>query len=449
MSYAELLGRKEVRAESSGLLSAPALAGHLFPFQAHCVEFGLRAGSWGCFLDTGLGKTACELEWCKHAAEASNGRALILTPLAVARQIEAEGRRWGYPARVIRDQSEAADGINICNYDRLDRLEMDAFGAIALDESAILKNFTGATSRALIAACSAHRWRLSASATPAPNDHVEIGTHSSFCGVMAQDQMLIRWFLHDSNDTGTWRLKGHARRAFFDWMASWSRMAAHPRDLGDDRVGFDLPRLSIVRHFVDSGENAWFADAVSATTMHDLKRKTTKARVELIAELVAQEAAESWVIWCDTDYEADALRVAIADAVEVRGSHPVERKEEGLDAFRTGAARAIITKPSIAGHGLNWQHCARMAFVGRSFSYESWYQAVRRCWRFGQQREVIVHLAVAEGEDQIGRVIDRKAADHNAMRAAMTEAMLRDSGQRLARGAYEAKHVGRLPGWMR
>jgi hypothetical protein len=455
--YRGFLESKAVNVAPRGMDDTPVLASHLFKFQADAVKFGLRAGSWGLFFDTGLGKTACELEWCRHAAEASNGLALILTPLAVARQIEAEGLRWGYDARVIRDQSEARAGINICNYDRLHLLDAETFGAVALDEASVLKSFTGKTTRSLIATFSEHRWRMAATATPAPNDHVEIAQYAEFLGIMGRDEMLVRWFINDASDTGTWRLKGHAANEFWSWMASWSRMAEHPRDMGDDQPGFDLPPLKIRRHRAATEarvDGALFGDvAVSATEMHNVKRQTATARAEMAVRLAATDS-EPWVIWCDTDYEADALCAAAADCLdswsEVRGSHPIEKKERALDDFSSRKSRVLITKPSVAGFGLNWQHCANVAFVGRSFSYESWYQAVRRCWRFGQSRPVTVHVIVADGEDSIGRVLDRKADDHNAMKAAMVSAMRRIVGESAAlKVPYQPTHNARLPAWLK
>ena len=455
--YAAFLESKSIRAPLRGVATMPTLAPHLFPFQRAAVEFGLRAGSWGLFYDTGLGKTACELEWCQHAAEASNGRALILTPLAVARQIEAEGRRWGYEVRVIREQADAGDGINVCNYDRLEKLDPSAFGAVALDESSILKAFTGRTSRALIDAFAGHRWRMAATATPAPNDHMELGQHCEFLGIMPSNEMLMRWFISDQTEMGRYRLKGHATRSFWDWMASWSRMAEHPRDMGDPIAGFDLPALEIHRHhatgvMVTMPGELFAGLAVSATDMHAVKRQTATARAEVVAELVLANR-EPWIVWCDTDYEADALARSLAPAKEqvreVRGSHPLERKEAALDDFASGRARVIITKPAICGHGLNWQHAAHMVFVGRTFSYESYYQAVRRAWRFGQKRAVEVHLIVAAGEDSIGRVIDRKGTDHAKMKRDMTEAMRRAmSEEATTRQPYNPQHSGSLPRWM-
>lgn len=454
-SYHEFLAGKAVAATARGLQEVPRLAPHLFHFQAACVEFGLRAGSWACFLSTGLGKTACELEWSRYAAEASNGYALILTPLAVARQIEAEGKRWAYDVRVIREQDEARPGINVCNYDRLDRLDPDAFGAVALDESSILKAMMGKTTRALISTFGRHRWRMAATATPAPNDHMELGNHSEFLGVMPMADMLVRWFLNDTSDTGTWRLKGHAVEDFWDWVASWARMAQHPRDLGEDRRDFDLPPMKIHRHYAEAsnvgiGGGLFGHVNVSATEMFQIKRATAHARAAIVADLVNSDR-EPWLVWCDTNEEGDALRRAIGpDAHEVRGSDPVERKEDMLAGFCDGSVRVLVTKPSIAGHGLNFQHCASMVFVGRTFSYELWFQAVRRCWRFGQKRQVNVHVCVADGEDAIGRVIDRKADDHATMTASMARAMKRAMGRESTlREPYNPTHDGRLPAWLR
>lgn len=457
--YLDLLRRKEARAPERGIAQIPALAAHLFSYQRGCVDFLLRSGSGGLFLDTGLGKTAIELEWCAHAAAATNGRALILTPLAVARQIEREGLRWGYQIRVIREQSDAREGISVCNYDRLDHLDPGAFGAVALDESSILKNFSGKTSRALIDAFAGHRFRLSATATPAPNDHMELGQHAEFCGVMQSREMLARWFITDQTQMGRYRLKQHGVTSFWDWMASWCRMASLPSDLGDSDEGYILEPLVVERHDAKSAipiaSDGLFAGlAVSATDMHSVKRQTAGARAEIAAALVAAEPAEPWILWCDTDYEADAIMRALGaaglDALEVRGSHPIDRKEDAVAAFADGSARVLVTKPSVCGWGLNWQHCARTVFVGRTFSYESWYQAIRRLWRFGQKREVICHVIVAEGEQHIGRVIDRKSGDHESMKREMTAAMARAMGRTSAvKIPYDPKHEGRFPKWMR
>jgi len=454
--YAAFLAKKAVRAPLRGLASVPELAPHLFPFQRHCVDFALRAGGSGLFLDTGLGKTECQLEWCRHAAEASNGRALILTPLAVAWQTKRRADRWGYQARVIREQSDIGDGINICNYDRLGHLAPDAFGAVALDEASILKSFTGKTTRSLIDAFQGHRWKMAATATPAPNDYMEIGNYAEFLDVMAANEMLSRFFINDASTASQeWRLKRHAESEYWDWMASWARMAEKPSDLGDNDDGFILPPFKIIRHrardsMIEKSLGGLFGDVtMSATTMHDIKRQTSEARADAAAAIVDAEPDEPWLIWCDTDYEANALLAAMPSAIDVRGSHSIEVKEERLTGFATGAVKHIIGKPSMIGFGLDWSHCARMIFAGRSYSYEAWYQAVRRCWRYGQRRELHVHLIVAEGETEIGRVVERKADAHTSMKGAMQAAMRRATGSDVTtKVAYAPTHIGRLPAWI-
>jgi hypothetical protein len=448
--YQSFLASKAPRAQGIGFEPGP-LPDHLFDFQQACVAFAIEQGRTGLYLDTGLGKTRCQLAWASQCLDRSNGRALILTPLAVAKQIEREGLSLGYPVKVIREQSEAKDGISICNYDRLDKLDISEFGVISLDESSVLKNFSGKTTQSLIAAFQDHRFRMAATATPAPNDHMELGNQAEFLGIMPAQEMLMRWFINDTAEASqSWRLKGHAEEDFWDWMASWARMAQSPSDLGFDDSRFALPPLNIQRHkSLGSVKpiDGLFADDVSAINMHAVKRQTSAARADAAASLLDKDNA--WVIWCDTDYEADALLDRVTDAIEVRGSMPIDRKEENLEAFSTGQARVIITKPAIGGLGLNWQHCHNMIFVGRTFSYEAWYQAVRRCWRFGQKHPVNVHIIVAEGEDQIGRVIDRKADDHSRMKAAMALAMQRAVNRhRSVKINYEPKHHGRLPQWL-
>jgi len=451
--YQDFLASKAPRQMAVGIEPSP-MPSHLFDYQAACTEFCIRQGRAALFLDTGLGKTVCELEFGRQAAVATNGRALILTPLAVARQIETEGKRFGYHVRVIREQSDAADGINICNYDRLDKLDTTSFGGVILDESSILKSFTGATTRALIEAFAGTRFKLCATATPAPNDHMELGQHAEFLEVMPSNEMLARWFVSDQTEMGRYRLKKHGEQAFWDWMASWARMAESPADLGFDASRFGLPPLHVVRHraigIARPHKGSLFIEDVSATNIHTIKRQTSKARAVALTEAVRKEADQPWVVWCDTDYEADALIQSLGDfAIEIRGSMTAERKEDLHAAWMRGDRPALITKSSIFGYGMNWQYCARMAFVGRSFSYEAWYQAVRRCWRFGQTEPVHVHLIVADGEDQIGRVIDRKAEGHAAMKRAMADAMRRDRaiGSEL-KVPYDPQHKAEFVQWL-
>jgi DNA modification methylase len=434
--YLEMVASKAPRPEFSGLASLPPLSGHLRGYQRATTEFGLAAGRWGCFLDTGLGKTLVEHEWGMHAAENSNGRTLILCPLAVAQQQRREGERFGYPIRVIRDMDGVGEGLNVCNYDRVHLLDPEAFGAVILDESAILRSMTGKVSEDLRRRFAHHRWRLAAAAVPAPNDHTEMGQTADFLGVMSARKMLMRWFTPDHSKTQAYRLLRHGEEAFWEWVAGWARAAGHPADLGFPEEDFTVPDVRIIRHAVDSAvriDGSLFGGSVSATSIHDVKRQTSSARAEAMAAMIAQEPGEPWVVWVDTDYEADAAldalrRIDKARAIDVRGSMSTEKKEAALDRFSaSGEPLVLVTKPEIAGLGLNWQHCARTWFMGRSFSYLNFYQAVRRFKRYGQQREVQIHLSIAEGEDVIGRSLDRKAEDHRRMMAHMVEAMKRVS----------------------
>lgn len=453
--YAAFLATKSLRAKEHGI-KVTSLAPHLFSFQAHCVEFNLRAGCSGLFLDTGLGKTECQLEFCQKVIEEINQPAIILTPLAVAQQTRRRAERWGYEARVIREQSDAGPGINICNYDRLEKIDPVMFGAICLDEASILKSLTGKTTRRLIEKFHGHRFKLAATATPAPNDHMELGNYAEFLDVMAANEMLSRFFINDTSTASQeWRLKGHAVNSFWDWMSSWCRMAEKPSDLGDNDDGFILPPFDVVRHRAkDSAIDRDLADlfgapALSATNIHKIKRQTSQARAEAVAAIIAAEKDQTWIIWVDTDYEGDAMRAVLPQAIEVRGSQSIDEKEEKLNAFATGKIKQLIGKPSMIGFGSDWSHCARMAFTGRGYSYETWYQAVRRCWRFGQKNKVIVHLVVAEGEAEIGRVIDRKAGDHAHMKISMRDAMLRAVGKSsIVKSPYQPKQIMRLPLWM-
>lgn len=453
--YEMFLSSKRPFAVATGLSGNIGISPCLLPIQRACSDFALRKGRAGIFLGTGLGKSLVQLEFSKHAAEATNGRSLILTPLAVAGQFEREASKFGYAARVIRSQADVCDGISICNYDRLDKLDPDAFGSVCIDEGSAIKAFGGKTTRALTEAFAGHRFRLSATATPAPNDHMELGTQAEFLGMLDYREMLSRWFINDTSTASQkWRLKGHAVSDFWDWVASWARMAVMPSDMGFSDEGYELPPLKIFRHkpkhqTVKAKPGELFAGMASATSIYDAKRQTTEPRADKVAELVHAEPGEPWVCWCDTDKESAALKSRLPDAVEVKGSLPAEVKEERIAAFLDGQARTLITKPSICGFGLNLQFCARTAFIGRTFSYEAWHQAVRRFHRFGQKREVHVHLVVDETERQADEVVARKEADHKRMQQEMASAMRRDlSAEHSAMADYSATHNGRLPSWL-
>lgn len=459
--YRGLIAAKRIAFVPRGMATIPSLNPALKDHQRHSVEFALKAGCAALFLDTGLGKTLCALEWGRVVVEHTGRPVLMLAPLAVAAQHEREAVKFGIDAKAVREPDEiTTPRVYITNYDRLGKFNADDFAGVILDESSILKSFHGATTKALIATFKQTPFRLCCTATPAPNDHAELGQHSEFLGVMSQSQMLTRWFIHDSADTGNWRMKGHAVQDFWNWVSGWARCVSKPSDLGFDDTGYDLPTLDLKRHIVEAdrsldagaekdGQARLFRmPDTSATSIHREKRMTTDARADVIADLVAAEPGEPWVIWCDTDYEADALADRIPNAIEVRGSMSPEVKEANLTMFSTGQVRVIITKPSIAGFGLNWQHSARMAFVGLSFSYESFYQAIRRCWRFGQSRRVNVHVACADTEESIWTIVSRKAGDHDAMKLEMTAAMARAARIVPEQAPYQPAKPLAFPKWL-
>lgn len=464
-AYHDLIAAKRIAFQGDGLSSIPALNVAMFPHQQHATEFALRQGRSSLFLDTGLGKSLCALDWGRIIVEHTNKPVLMLAPLAVAQQHAREAEKFGIDAAVVRSQEEMGPRrIYITNYDRLDKFDPARFGGVILDESSVIKNFTGKTTRALIDAFAKTQFRLCCTATPAPNDHTELGTHAEFLGVMRRDEMLPIWFINDTMDTGTWRIKGHARADFWSWVASWSRCVSRPSDIGFNDAGFDLPQLFILHHEVaadrtsDAGEEKqgklkgqqrlFRIPDTSATSIHHEKRLTIEARAAMVAQIVGREPGEPWVIWVDTDYEADAVMAALPDAIEVRGSMKVEEKERRLVAFSEGRERILVTKPSVAGYGLNWQHCARQCFAGISFSYENFYQAIRRSWRFGQKRPVNVHIVCADTERAIWAVVERKSGDHEAMKREMVAAMRRSVREESSRKLYNPNMEASLPSWI-
>lgn len=451
--YEEFLQSKAAIAPQRGMQNIPPLNSFMFDYQKECTRFLLEAGSGAAFLDTGLGKSIIALDWGRIVSEYTKKPVLMLAPLAVSHQHLREAHKFGIDARVCQFQDDVGNGLNITNYERLHHFSPDGLGGIILDESSIIKGFNGKTTNALMQFAKDLSFKLCCTATPAPNDQMELGQHSQFLGVMDSNEMLARWFITDQQHMGKYRVKHHGIKSFWAWVASWARCLSKPSDIGYSDEGFNLPKLNLQRHIVnaditiDSGDMLFRSSDCSATSIHKEKRLTTNERALLIADIVRSEPSESWIVWCDTDYEADALKKAIPEATEVRGSLSVDKKEAALVGFSNGNIRVLITKPSIAGFGLNWQHCARMAFVGLSFSYESFYQAVRRCWRFGQSRQVDVHVAMANTEMNIWNTITRKTFDHNTMKNEMQIAMKNAHESRHIKHGYVPSMAATLPSW--
>ena len=400
----------------------------LFDFQAHIVRWACRKGRAAVFADCGMGKTLIQLEWARQVCERTGGRVLVLAPLAVSRQTRWEAAKFGIDAEVARSQEEVRAPISITNYEMLGHFDPSQFSGVVLDESSILKSFTSKTRSQVTDAFAETPYRLACTATPAPNDHMELGNHAEFLGVMTRAEMLSMFFVHDGGNTSKWRLKGHAAGKFWDWVASWAVMARSPRDLGFECDGFDLTELIEHVHEIPSGivqEGRIFNEAADGLLEQQrARRATVERRVAAAAQLV-NSSVKPWIVWCDLNDESDALAKSIPDAVEVRGSDSLEHKEDALSGFSDGRYRVIVTKPSIAGFGMNWQHCADMVFVGLSNSYEQYYQAVRRCHRFGQTSDVNVHIIATELDAGVLDNIKRKEMDAMEMESGMIEASAR------------------------
>lgn len=637
-TYAELLDRKRVAFEPRGFDDVPALNQSLRGDQREIVDFGLRAGCSANFSDTGLGKSFEELEWARVVVEKTNKPVLMMAPLAVGPQHQREAERFGIDARYIREPEEIKGArVYITNYERLGKFDASIFSGVVLDESSSIKAFDGKRTRELMSVFARTPYRLAATATPAPNDHVELGTHAEFLGVMRRDEMLARWFINDAGDTGTWRLKGHAAKDFWRWVASWARCVTKPSDLGYPDDGFVLPPLHVERQVVgvdrsiDPGADKhgqaflFRSPEMSATSLHREKRLTVSARADKVAEIVlgdilscgsrnmpisaerstiqtklsgqsasakvdretktkstckpttrrnlknSSEPANSriattpsdeknmhltpssesgagrylgqlarieeetgafghssafpppttigpspskaedaqsaerknqgraandlqsttatrpkssaefsaqtairgsensrisqidcgeqqntssdpdwWVVWCDTDYEQDELERRLGSyAFSIRGSQSSDMKEALHEAWLRGERKVLITKPRLFGWGLNWQHCHKMIFIGSNYSYESFYQAIRRCWRFGQKREVVAHVVMADTEAPIWSAVMRKAEAHETMKAEMAAAMREAVNPQARKVTYQPTRRLALPSWLR
>jgi DNA modification methylase len=426
-SYDELIQAKIKNTPEAGFSPKPIKA-PLFDWQKHIVNWAIRQGRCALFEDCGLGKTPQQLEWARQVSEHTGGNVLILTPLAVAEQTIREGKKFGIRANHIHSPAEIKPGISVTNYEKLDLFDGVEFSGVVLDESSILKNFSGKTRIALTNRFASTPYRLCCTATPSPNDFTEIGQHADFLGICSPAQMLATYFINDTFDTGTWRLKGHAESAFWAWLGSWAACISKPSDIGFSDDGYILPKLNLKTTLVEvdergSGDELFKNATLSATTMHRELRETAKQRAEAVAELV-NKSKETWIVWCNTNVEADELKAIIPDAIEIRGSDAPEKKEKRLEDFSSGRARAIISKPSICGYGLNWQHCRNVAFVGLSYSFEDFYQALRRSYRFGQTKPVNAYIVQARTEGAILQAINKKIGQHQKMQEQMKIAAL-------------------------
>ena len=419
--YATYLSTKAHRPIPTGLIEPAEPTAPLFDFQRDIVKWALRRGRAAIFADCGMGKTPMQLSW----ADQVPGKVLILAPLAVAPQTVREGQKFGVDVTYSRVPCDAR--ITITNYEMLDHFNPADYAGVVLDESSILKSYDGKFRTQIIESFAATPFKLACTATPAPNDHMELGNHAEFLGVLTRTEMLSTFFVHDGGDTSKWRLKGHAERDFWRWICSWAVMIRKPSDLGYDDGGFILPALNMHPHIIQAQhtpDGALFAvEAVTLQERQEARRITTQERCESVAKIVATRPDEPWLIWCNLNVESQTVTKLIPGAVELTGSDRPEDKESRMLGFSDGQPRILVTKPSIAGFGMNWQHCRNVVFLGLSDSYEQFYQAVRRCWRFGQMRPVDCHIVTSDLEGAVVQNINRKEQDAAHMAEEMVSHM--------------------------
>jgi hypothetical protein len=426
MTYADFLaGKAQATADIGHEISDSDIHPMLHPWQRRVVAWAVRRGRAALWEDTGLGKTLQQIEWARLSA----GRSLIIAPLAVCAQTAREAVKIGVPARYTRSSDDDAPGVHITNYEMAGRFDPSTYGAVVLDEASILKQSDGKTRTMLIRHFSAVPRRLTATATPAPNDIEELTNQAEFLGVSTRTEMLAAYFIHD--DDG-WRLKGHARGPMFRWMASWAVALARPSDIGGSDDGYRLPGLGIIPHLlpvdVVPDDQLFATDLGGVGGRARIRRLTLDARCEQAAKLVLNEPGEPWLLWCGLNAEAEMLAGLLPGAVNVTGSQSPEQKAAAFLDFADGKIGCLITKPGIAAFGLNWQHCARMAFVGLSDSYEQYYQAIRRCYRYGQRRPVQAHVVLSELESAIAGNIARKERTASAVTGELVRQM-REAGE--------------------
>lgn len=472
MNYEQFLSSKITAPLPAGITDIPELPAAMKPFQRDITTWALRLGRAAIFAGTGLGKTLQQLAWADAVSNHTGKPVLVLTPLAVAQQTVAEAAKFGIASvGYAKDQEHAETTIVVTNYDRIEKFDLSRFAGIVLDESSIIKAHESKTRALLIELCRSIPYRLCCTATPAPNDYVELGNHAEFLGVLSQKEMLATWFVHDGSIRATnaqnhgskpiadWRLKGHAERDFWRWVSTWAVMIRHPRDIGYDEPGYDLPpliknQITVPVEYKPSLETGLLFPMEANTLKERLgaRRDSISARVEAAAKIVNASRDRPWLVWCNLNAESEALAAAISNSVEVRGSDTPEDKSKRLLGFAKGEFRVLVSKPSIAGWGMNFQHCADMVFVGLNDSFEQLYQAIRRCWRFRQERVVTAYLIASELEGAVVKNLEAKEAAADAMADAMREYMS-DLTTRTLRGTAPlilTPHTksGSVPKWL-
>jgi DNA modification methylase len=424
MKYEEFLKSKIKSIQDAGFeIDKESLNKHLFPFQRFIVHKALKAGRYAIFADCGLGKTLMQLEWANQVAKNTSKPVLILAPLAVSGQTIQEGAKFGIEIQKL-GKDYSSQGIYITNYEQIENIECTEFSGVVLDESSILKNYEGKTKELIIDRFSKTPYKLACTATPSPNDPMEIGNHSEFINVMGRNEMLSMYFVHDGGNTSKWRLKGHAESEFYKWVSSWSIMLSNPNDIGYNMIGYNLPPLNLCERTIETDKRnngQLFNDtAISATNFNAELRITKIQRMDEVASIV-NNSEENFIIWIKQNEEGELLRSLIPDAVEVKGNDNPELKESRLLGFARGEFRVLVTKTKIAQFGLNYQNCRNQIFASLDFSFEGLYQAIRRSYRFGQKNEVNIYIITTDTMLNVVESINRKQKQFEQMQQQMTK----------------------------
>lgn len=462
MEYQEFLKSKRILVEPAGFKAdTRGLNRKAFQWQKDVVVWALKKGRSALFEDCGLGKTLQQLMWAGEVVKHTGKPVMIFAPLAVVRQTESEANKFGEVAVPVRSMAEIhGPKVYVTNYDIADHFDLSEFGGVVLDESSILKDFTSKTKNTLMELCRDVEYKLCCTATPSPNDYTELGNHAEFLGVMSRTEMLATFFVHDGGNTSKWRLKGHAKEAFFAWLASWACCMTTPEDLGYPSGEYMLPPLRIVEHEVKAdklldgdGQSMLFSPlSQTLSARREARRDSLEKRVETASE-IANSSQEQFLVWCDLNAESEMLAEEIHGSVEVKGTDHPDCKAAAMREFGEGKARCLVSKPSIAGWGMNWQQCHRMIFVGLSDSFEAYYQAVRRCWRFGQKSPVTVDIVISDADGAVKANIERKQGEARELTKELvkyTKDILRDDIQSTGRmrESYIATEEMKVPEWL-
>jgi hypothetical protein len=412
--YLAFLLTKRIEAKPAGFDPVLPMSPHLFPFQAEGVRRSVIRGRSAMFEGCGLGKTPQEFEWHRHTNHRTGRPTILFTPLGVTKQFEREAEKFGVTGVKVCGDSEDARGVDlvVTNYEKLHLFNASDYSQVIIDESGILKNFDGSTRKAITDFAKPIPYRLAATATPAPNDLVEIVNHAEWLDVMTGKEIISTFFAQDGNTTQNWRLKNHARDGFWRWLASWCTAIRKPSDIGYSDDGYSLPDLRIHRHVLESEPLPGYFLAIEAKSLQEqreARRASQPSRIQWVANLAKAEPDDQWVFWCETNSEQDELeKIFKGQSVSLRGSTPDDERERNEESWRLGRVRIMLTKAKVSGWGLNWQHCRKTAFVSVSHSYEQQYQAIRRLYRFGQSNPVDVHLIASEAEGAILANLSRK-----------------------------------------